>query len=324
MNAPPSMPGRFAPSSPFSFFSSLASSGLLLASLIGCDAPAAPVDAAMGDAYTLPMSRLLGACFEDRQCPGTGAFCRTADQGFPGGQCTNPCMDRTDCDDGAVYNDCLLRTGASARACEAYCRNGSDCRAGYTCQVTSAAGAPVTSGLCVAVCATDAECGGTSQCDAYTGRCVPHGMVGTAGALTGDACTGAAACRSGDCRLATENGTATGYVQGYCQSLCRLPAGYNTSNFFSGDTLPAAGCVGDAVCIPGGNALGLNDLGVCLRSCTSAGDCRAGYTCAQTQQGHTFTNGFCIPFDCATQACPAGSTCHQMADAQGRAFGRCG
>lgn len=274
------------------------------------------------------MSRILGACVSDAQCPGNGAICRTAEQGYPMGLCTLACTDRTVCDDGAVYNRCVMLRADSMMTCVGYCRNATDCRSGYTCQVTSAAGAPVTEGVCIPVCGTDAECGGTAQCDPYTGRCVAHGMVGTAGAVTGEACTAASACRSGNCRLPMENGGYSGYVGGYCESLCRIPGGYNTSNFFAGDTLPQGTCAGNAVCLPGGNEQGMNDLGVCLAACTGPSDCRPGYACNQTiplQVGsHTFTNGYCLPIDCLRAACPTGSACHMGQDARGNPIGRCG
>ena len=270
------------------------------------------------------MGRLLGGCFEDTQCPGNGAVCRNADHGYPNGLCTIPCTDRTVCDDGAIYNSCLQLRGETSRLCVGFCRSALDCRPGYTCQVTSAQGAPMMEGYCIPVCGTDAECGGTSQCDPYTGRCVPHGMVSTNGAVTGAMCADNSACRSGQCRMAMENGRLTGFVNGYCESLCRIPTGYNTSNYFTGDTLPQGTCAGSAVCVPGGSEQGVNDLGVCLAACTSGADCRPGYTCHQTIQGHTFTNGYCLPMDCLHAMCPTGFTCHMAADARGNAYGICG
>jgi hypothetical protein len=291
--------------------------------LAACDpAPLAPaVDGGTPDAS---LSRLLGPCLTDNQCPGNGAFCRTADHGYPGGQCTLACTDRTVCDDGAIYNTCATLRTETMATCIGFCRNATDCRHGYTCEVTSPQGAATAEGICIPMCATDAECGGTSQCDPYTSRCVPHGMVNTVGAVTGAACTGNADCRSGNCRLPMENGGITGFLGGYCESLCRIPAGFNTSNYFSGDTLPLGTCTGNAVCVPGGNALGENDLGVCLQACTSATDCRPGYTCTQTIQMHTFTNGYCVPMDCLHMNCPSGSTCHQATDANGNPYGICG
>lgn len=313
------MPGRVASSA--LFFS------VALASLAGCDTSVAPVDAAPpGDAFQAPMSRFLGACISDAQCPGNTSFCRTAEQGFPRGQCTNPCTDRTDCDDGSAYNECLAMTGSTTMACEAYCRNGSDCRDGYTCQNLSTDASGATRGICIPACANDAECGGASQCNAYTGRCVPHGTVPTTGGDTGDGCAADSACRSSNCRLSQESGSYTGYVGGYCESICRIPSGYNTNDFFSGGALPQGTCASaSAVCLPGGNQQGANDLGVCLHGCSGNSDCRAGYSCTQTVSGHTFTNGFCVPIDCLTGgACPSGSTCHMGTNSAGTAVGICG
>lgn len=292
---------------------------VLAASASACDSTPAPTDAAMGDAAILPMSRLLGRCFEDWQCPGPGAYCRPATDGYPGGSCTLPCADRTDCDDGTVYNACITYTATGESNCEAFCRGATDCLPGYTCQLIGTA-----DGFCVPVCATDEECGGTAQCDPYTGRCVAAGTVNTTGGVTGDACGSNDSCRSGDCRQANENGNIAGFVNGYCESLCRIEAGFNTSNFFSGDTLPAGTCAGAAICLPV-QSNGAGDMGVCRAECHTSSDCRPGYTCQTAVSGHTFTNGFCTPFNCnlAGNTCPMG-TCQQLQDSSGNVYGRCG
>lgn len=312
----PFMPGRHA-------FRLVSAHLLLLAGLAACGStPVVPNDAAL-DSAILPMSRLLGACYADWQCPGPGAFCRAAESGYPGGICTLACTDRTDCDDGAVYNSCLTLTGETNASCQWFCRNGTDCsRPGYTCEVIQ--GSSPAAGFCIPVCATDAECGGTAQCDTYTGRCVAAGMVGTSGGLTGEACGSNAACRSGVCRQASEGTNFTGFVNGYCQSLCRIPTGYNTSDFFTGDTLPTGTCPGDAICIPAGN-YGTGDLGVCLDACDGNADCRSGYECLKTFGTHTFNNGYCSPIDCNAggATCPMG-TCHLFQDSAGNVYGRCG
>ncbi len=292
-----------------------------------CDAgPISTVDAAMVDAPPLPLSRLLGRCESDAQCPGNGSFCRTAaEDGYPGGQCTAPCTDRTECDTGMFYGFCATLTGDTQSTCITYCRNGSDCRPGYSCQVVTTLSTGASAGYCFPVCGTDAECGGGAQCDPYTGRCVPQGMVPTTGGDTGDPCTTDAACRGNNC--VNDSGT-NGYLDGYCISLCRIPSGYNSSDFYSGDTLPSGTCGGsNSVCIPYGSQYGENDLGICLEACSSAADCRPGFECTQTVSGRTFTNGWCDPIDCVASgagSCPAGTTCHTGTDSQGNRIGRCG
>lgn len=295
---------------------------------VGCDTPPSPADGGP-DAPGLRMSRLLGRCVVDEQCPGNGAFCRTAaEDGFPGGQCSIACTDRTECDDGTAYNFCAMLNGETQNACLPICRNGSDCAHGYSCQNVGSDSAGNSIGYCFPVCATDDECGDGTQCNPYTGRCVPHGMVPTVGGDTGDACTGNDSCLSQDC---IEQTASNGYVGGYCISLCRISAGFNSSDFFSGDTLPAGTCGGtSSVCIPYGSQNGEGDLGICLAACTSDGDCRPGFACTQSvglSSGgtHTFTNGWCDPIDCLTQgACPTGTTCHRGTDSNGNPLGRCG
>jgi hypothetical protein len=240
------------------------------------------------DAATLLPSRIFGACVEDSQCPGgEEAFCRGPEDGYPGGYCTIACDDRTACDDGSVYNHCLTLAGATSSTCERRCRNGSDCRDTYSCAILRTTPEGMAEGVCIPVCASDADCG-SAHCNTYSGRCGTG--VPTSGGETGDPCTSAAQCRSGSCRAES-----TGFVGGYCDGPCRLPAGFNTSDFFGGDELPAGNCPGAAVCIPG-NQYGEGDLGTCLASCTSSADCRPGYGCQQNPTGsHAFTNGFCVP-----------------------------
>lgn len=296
---------------------------LVLASASGCGPAPTEVDAATGDAgpgtdaATLPPSRIFGACVDDSQCPGEGGFCRTAEDGYPGGYCTLACEDRTPCDDGAVYNHCLTLAGATESTCESRCRNGEDCRSTYSCSLFGT----TMEGVCIPVCSSDEDCGGGAHCNQYSGRCAAS--VPTTGGETGDACTGDAQCRSGNCRPEVNGATPTGYIHGYCDGPCRLPAGYNTSDFFGGDTLPAGTCAGDAICIPG-NQYGEGDLGTCLDACLGDEDCREGYGCLTLIAGHQFTNGICIPRDCTGGACPAGYSCVQVPDGSGGSNGFCG
>ncbi|MFO0684228.1 MAG: hypothetical protein U0234_19400 [Sandaracinus sp.] len=316
------MPARSTPRSPALLALGLATS--LGATVAACDTPApAAVDASFPDAPSLPASRFLGRCFEDYQCPGNGAFCRTADDGYPGGLCTLPCTDRTECDDGAVYNLCVTVSGETGSSCAPICRNASDCPSAFTCNPNITLSNGQTVGACVPQCGTDAECGGTSQCDAYTGRCVPQGMVPTAGADNGEACSSDSACRGQNC---IEQTASNGYIGGYCISFCRLPTGYNNTSFFTGTELPSGTCGGDhSICIPNGAASAVDDLGICLRECRADTDCRAGFECVRTVGTSTFSNGWCAPVDClAGGTCPSGTTCHQGTDSNGNPLGRCG
>lgn len=277
----------------------------------GCDGtnPSTDANVPRPDAGPmLTMSELFGPCVEDWQCPGAGAICRRAADGYPGGYCTLPCEDRTPCDYRGVYHHCATRTGETQAYCERRCLNGIDCgRSGYTCQGEL----PPSGGVCIAVCSDDAQCGAGATCDRYTGQCVT-GAPST-GAMTGEACARPEDCRSGQCVAeVSADGVPTGWVGGYCVGNCILPPGFNSSEFFSGEALPQGTCPGDAVCLPAaGNARG--DLGTCYDQCMGPGDCRPGYTCLQQIRlmsgSSSYTNGLCVPDDCARTPCPGGYVC---------------
>lgn len=296
---------------------------VLWSSLSACDG-ASP----QADAYVPPMpdagpplepSTLFGACVEDWQCPGEGAICRTAADGYPGGYCTVPCEDRTPCRARSVYHHCVAREGETQSYCEARCLNGIDCgRDGYTC----AGELPPSGGVCIAVCSTDAQCGSGTVCDPYSGQCV-EGQPAS-GAVTGEPCGFEDDCRSGVCALEiSEDRVPTGWIGGYCVANCILPPGFNNSDFYMGDTLPQATCAGDAVCIPAGEG-SRGNLGTCYAECASDDDCREGYGCLnEFPRGNgmpkAFTNGICVPKGCSgTEPCPSGYECVRIQGADGQ------
>jgi len=168
---------------------------LFLTATVGCDNTTPMAPDAGGDAFSLTPSSLFGACVDDSQCPGAGAICRRASEGYPGGYCTVPCDDRTPCDTGSVYHHCIQLTGETRSYCERRCLNGLDCgREAYTC----AGELPPSGGVCISVCSDDAQCGDGTVCDVWTGECVV-GPAPTAGAGTGEPCDSGADCRSGRC-----------------------------------------------------------------------------------------------------------------------------
>ena len=295
---------------------------LLWSSLSGCDGapPESDAQVSLPDAGPpLQPSALFEACEEDWQCPGEGAICRTAADGYPGGYCTVPCEDRTPCRARSVYHHCATREGETQSYCERRCLNGIDCgRDGYTC----AGELPPSGGMCIAVCSTDAQCGSGTRCDPYSGQCV-EGEPAT-GAVTGEGCGLPEDCRSGQCvpELSPE-GVPTGWVGGYCTGNCILPPGFNNNDFYMGDALPQATCAGDAVCLPAqGQSRG--DLGTCYDQCTRDSDCRDGYGCLKEIQlasggVSSFTNGVCVPAACgAADPCPEGYTCVTVRGADGQ------
>lgn len=295
---------------------------LLLLTLSACDGTPPSEDAFVPQPDAGPAlepSTLFGPCVEDWQCPGEGAICRTAADGYPRGYCTVPCEDRTPCRADDIYHHCAQRAGETRSYCEQRCLNGIDCgRDGYTC----AGELPPSGGLCIAVCSTDEECGGGTRCDPYTGECVAGDLA--TGAVTGEPCDEDADCRSGQCvQEVNADGVPTGWIRGYCMSNCILPPGFNNSTFYTGDTLPQANCAGDAVCLPAqGQSHG--DLGSCYDQCESDGDCREGYGCLsdiQLANGSvsSYTNGVCVPKSCsASQPCPSGYRCVTLQGSDGQ------
>lgn len=305
--------------------SSLRSSLLLFALVAGCDGGGGGSDGGGGDAGA-PASELFGPCESDAQCPGEGAICRRAEDGYPGGYCTVPCADRTPCDAFGVYHHCATRQGETQSYCEQRCLNGVDCgRPAYTC----VGELPPSGGYCIGVCSSDEDCGGGSVCDPYTAVC--SDATTEVGAITGEPCAGSEDCRSGQC-FVDQNaaGQPTGWAEGYCVSNCILPVGYNNSSFFAGDAFPNGGCPGDAICLPADfSKTAQGDLGRCYDQCVADGDCRTGYTCLQDIQlasGATssYSNGLCVPGDCSDTGCPSGYTCQTVTTTSGATRNVCG
>lgn len=306
-------------------FSFLVSSVMVLG-LTGCDGGGG-TDAGADDAGPgLEPSELFGPCEDDSQCPGEGAICRTAADGYPGGYCTVPCEDRTPCDVFGVYHHCARREGEEQSFCEQRCLNGLDCgRDAYTC----AGELPPSGGACIGVCSSDEDCGGGFVCDPYTAVCSTS--VTEVGAITGEPCADSDDCRSGQC-FVDENaaGQPTGWAEGYCVSNCILPPGYNNNDFFAGDAFPNGGCPGDAICLPADfSQTAQRDLGRCYDQCVTDGDCRTGYACLkdiQLASGGTssYSNGLCVPGDCRMTGCPTGYTCQTVTTTSGTTRNVCG
>lgn len=315
----------------------LALSCALAAAACGDDDRAAPVDAGpiaidsgpaidAGFDAGLEESYLFGPCVVDEQCPGAGAFCRGPEEGYPNGQCTVPCPggDRGPCDDGFRYNHCLEQEEGSGFFCEFRCLNGVDCgRDNYTCVGSFDS---MGAGTCIGICSADEECGGTAECNAWSGSCVAPGEVPTEGEETGGPCTENGDCLSDDCIQPYDPGF-SGWPDGYCLGYCILPMGYNTNTFYSGETLPQGTCSGDSICFPNGSYT-RGDLGVCFDGCTVDADCREAYYCLRSidlPSGGTsrYTNGVCLPLDCGTTACPTGFTCRSLRTSSGGTINRC-
>lgn len=273
-------------------------------------------------------SRLFGECTVDEQCPGTDAYCRQPEAGFPGGQCSVSCVDRRPCDDGIRFNDCLEANDRAGMSCVARCFNSVDCSRGenYVCvdidDPSGAPGAPPPTGRCIGYCDEDSDCGPGAECNEQAATCVAEGSTPTEGAVTNEACESDSECISGDCTLAVQDGGFTGEANGSCRSRCTIPAGFQSSNFYLGDTLPTTHCPNDGdICIPVGD-LSAGSEGSCYAPCGMDSDCRPGRACLRRIADKRFNNGICIPVDCRNDPCPTGHAC-QILGSGDNMIGRC-
>ena len=270
----------------------LASAFGLATSFAACTPdPLPPADAALPDARVYSASELYGPCELDAQCPGEGAICRRALDGYPLGYCTVPCTDRTPCGGlGSANQQCVQVAGEDTSYCQVNCLNSRDCRDGYAC----IADVNPAGGFCTPLCTSDPQCGGGAICDEYAGDCVAPGSESTAGTV-GQPCAAEEDCRGWCISEADFN-----WPEGSCVSNCILPSGWNTNTFYEGTVLPSGSCPDADICYPNGS-FAEGDMGLCIDACTSSDECRDGYTCRQSFQlqegGMTFTfeNGVCWP-----------------------------
>lgn len=232
-------------------------------------------------------SYLFGPCRDDSQCPGAGSFCRLPEDGYTDGQCTRVCASRAQCDDERLIHWCEQAPGEGQTACASRCRNTTDCgRSNFVCVAVGEIDPVTESGRCIGYCDDDSQCGAGSECNEQAARCVAEGTTPT-GAVTNEACTSDSDCISGVC--------AEGEPGGSCRSLCRIPAGFQSSNYYLTDTLPTTSCPnpGD-ICLPVAG-LSAGSEGNCFAPCVMDTDCRSGRECIRTIGDHTFTNGVCVP-----------------------------
>jgi hypothetical protein len=160
------------------------------------------------------------------------------------------------------------------------------------------------------------HCGTGLMCDpnALSGACVMTITPGGTGA-NGDPCMANTDCAGGICRMDTDmtTGAATGFANGYCVSEGR----FDGSALMMGHPIPQSNCPAGSGAFPFSN-LGQGDVTECWKTCGADTDCRQGYLCDHFQSTSThaqfFTNGFCVPANCADTtmphgACPSGYTC---------------
>lgn len=218
-------------------------------------------------ALTLPALLACGPAKGDFGSPcGSDSECRSGAcfTGFTGGYCSQRC-ENTACPEG---------TRCAALEQGSYCLQSCstsllDCRSGYHCADVSAGS------VCYPDCAEDADCGPGARCADL--RCVPGDAPGEIGA----ACRLNAGCSSKRCEI--------GFNEGVCTTPCAQdgPGSFNQ------------GCTAGGVCAKVSEAGGL-----CLSTCTTSSECRAGYYCDAAGG-----SGSCRPKCRGATSCALGYLC---------------
>lgn len=238
----------------------------------------------------------LAPCTDTSECAAApGVSCLT---NVPGGSCTRRC---------ATDGDCGARGTCVLNICLWGCTSGSgDCveHAGACFQTMG------TSSYCVPICYPAGReprgypsCGAGLVCDPYSSTCTTSPATG---AENGAPCRDGIECRGGDC-LVENNPTPTGFLDGMCISYGVEPS---PSDYVPGAPLPQGSCPDGSAVIPGLASGFYGDLAICFRTCVSDGECRPGYGCTHFEvSSPPNTDGLCIPIDCASAPCPAGTTC---------------
>jgi hypothetical protein len=99
----------------------------------------------------LPSQTSGKACSADSDCGGNAMSCATSSGAgrnaapYPGGYCTQACVDSSDCGSGGACTGTFAAFGMGT--CYKSCTAASECREGYTCRVLSVGGPTVMGGM---------------------------------------------------------------------------------------------------------------------------------------------------------------------------------
>ncbi len=215
-------------------------------------APDGTGDACLGKGPSPTAGR---GCACPTDCEGQ-EFCATeAATGLAGGMCLLSCLNAP-CPGNLV---CLQTTPGAAKteACFVGCNETADCPPSMICDTLEYGGAKV----CSSFCQSDAECPYSKQCDRYSGTCAA-GPPNPGAKDSGEACAQDSGCLSDFCITSTPQ-----FPDGYCTAFC---------------SLSKQGCPDGAYCAP---IWGDADKGLCLKTCSSVDECRAGYACKSAGGG---------------------------------------
>jgi len=286
-----------------------------------------------------PIEPVIGRSCERSEDCGNGFTCLSADTdsfaglgGMPGGYCSAECGEGTPCPD--ADDLCLPFPDGNfcLRGCDPSAENDCGSRADAICAVLDPD--QPTAGSCVALCASDAECG-ARICDPDLGLCVDAPVPECA---QDEDCASTQACQSGVCVAVpppvlgcTANGDCPGGVCNPGTAACiAAPAiaagGACTANTdcVAGLCLTLAGtrfCSGlcvwgtdqgceaygiDAFCLLPLSSDPNETRGVCTGLCNTAADCaQSGYECVETGATISGRTGTCLPPAPAAPAAPA-------------------
>lgn len=184
-----------------------------------------------------------GPCRCDRDCAEGGHCATEADGNFPRGSCL------VSCDPATPREGYRCQTDNGERFLVTTCDASRPCRDGWVCSQV-ATNQPF---ICLALCSDDAHCAG-GRCDLEATSC----EAPTEGLTVGSPCVRNEQCRSRYCFR--------GFTGGYCAGYCDL------RNPRCGE---GAACVPDTTLPAGVHG------SICLKTCSSAADCRTGYRCVR-------------------------------------------
>lgn len=229
-------------------------------------------------------TRNCGACNANESCDNGSCVPNN-----PTGAIGDPCTSDGACQAGLCFT--AAREAYPGGYCTKGCQADTDCGAGAVCSVSA----------CAKACTLDSDCRQGYGCFTRLGgtkrACFP--LANGTGSV-GQACTTTNSCSGGT--LGFCGSPASGYRDGYCLRECNAanacPSGSHCANDDGGS-------------------------GICVRNCSTDGDCRGagtdGYMC------YDFDNDTVKEcFVAGTGTTPVGGPCQDTGDCSGGADGRCG
>lgn len=256
---------------------------------------------------------LFADCSSNAEC-GARARCLLE---YPGGLCSRSCSSDSQCAGGICIDSICLPTCSLG---------GGECSASRVCVVESST--RTDRRACLPACSTptvpgEPSCGSGRQCNAYAsfGTCTAFSHDPERGD-NGAPCREDADCR-GACIQEEYDGQPTGYTDGYCESLGRVPS---ASLYGPRIPLPRSNCPEGSVLIPAESGAAEGDWGECLKECRADSDCRRNMRCLffEFRGGGRSSTGYCSAINCLyarfvaepNNGCAPGFRCQRLDEPQ--------